>query len=216
MAVRVCVVAALLGVVAGCSAEPSIEALDLDTAAAGEAIVELTAGVEEYEEFEECAFDPRGSLLLEALDEVDTSDASRAATADASTAISFFEDDLGRSDSYLACNRLDQDDSTSAGIVVSVAPDDFDRYVELLIGDTTGERVVIERTEGSEHRGGRLERLCVDYSDDDPWCEVNWLNDEIHVTFYLQGSSTQSSDVADIELGLLRVLDRVIANLDAA
>lgn len=186
----------------------------LDTEQAGQAIIALTSNATtDYVELPSCPFDPSGILLSQSVGEVTSPDVARALPSEFGAGTSIFQNDLGISEPYVVCDRF-SDDSEAVGLVVAPPPEDFDRYVQVLVGEDT-ENVFVDRVGSEDHRGGTFERLCVnDAAEPDfSWCEVDWFDDNLHVTLYISGPATRPSDLDSMQAGLAAVLEPLIVAL---
>ncbi len=210
----ICALVALALISASCSFGDTGEA-ELATEDARSGIAALTQDTTEFVELGNCPFDPSGTLLLQSVADVDSPDVSVAVVAPSTSATDVIENDVGVINPFVACDRAG-DTGESFGLVVAEPPGDFDRYLDVLT-DAEGDpdRYTIERSESSEHRGGTFESLCVnDVSEPEfSWCEVNWIDENLHVTLYIGGPATRPSDLDSMQAGLAGVLDQVVANL---
>lgn len=186
----------------------------LDTEQAGQAIERLTSGATlDYSELSSCPFDPTGALLAESVALVTSPDLAMALQGGLSAGTSIFQNDVGITEPYLACDRFN-DDPEAVGLIAAPPPEDFDRYVQVLVGEDT-ENLSINRVGSEEHRGGTFEQLCVSdtVEAEFSWCEVDWFDDNLHVTLYISGPATRPSDLDSMQEGLAAVLEPLIVAL---
>lgn len=196
---------------------------DIDSSAASADVAELLESILERPgastdvELETCPFDTDGSLLAEAVSELDSPDVDRS-LADTSIATSSVNAIDG---GFVLCLRFDPNSSSAIGMDVSSAPEDFESYLQDYLdpfdeyADGSTDRLAVERS-ATDHRGGTLHQICVHYpqSTERNFCEVDWLSDDLLVAVYVTGPQTIGLDVAALEQGLADVLPDIVSNLE--
>ena len=164
-------------------------------------------------ELRQCPFD--NELILtaasSAAEEIATDDGRLVGEYEAVV----YELDQGQPSS-VDCFWKASDESASIGLSASEAPDDFDRFIEVLYRiDDADENFKLRSLGSSEHRGGTLERLCASTPDspEQNTCEVSWYDDEMLATVYLVDVDAASTDLDAMEDGLSSVLDELVGAL---
>lgn len=209
---------ALAVAVAGCSLVGEAE---IETTAAAATVDGIIAEAEEattvdgFVELDQCPFDPGGGLLAEALGGLsDNQDVIAAQAGELMGGVSEADPSIPV---VVACDRFQEESGT--GLVVTPAPADFDRYLEIFNQGINEEPPLIDRRGSTDHRGGTLHRVCVetpDPPDGVSYCEVDWLDENLLVTVYVAGPTSLDIDLELLEAGLVAVLDDVVANLGDA
>ncbi len=152
-----------------------------------------------------CPIDDWQDIVEDSFEQLSDEDLVRDAlrTNDTSAAFEFDGGD------YLDCSFFDADESLGAGLFFLEAPRDADDYAEEFAGDDA--RVDIDET--NEYRGGRFRHVCVEFSDDDitPYCQVEWLNDDVLIGLYIFGEDADRIDTELLETGFRPQLDAVMA-----
>lgn len=200
-------------VVSACSSGPG----PVETGPAADAHDEIIdrAGAEPggFIDLERCPHDPGGALLTGLIDGLESPDGTRALGEELEPVVSWFNPDLPQ---VLACDRFGE--VSGVGLVITEAPADFDAYIEAFVEGDDGNSLELQREGTSEHRGGTFHRICaIDPGGDGfDYCEVDWLDDRLLITVYIQGPQSTETDLDALEGALADALDDITTNLAGA
>ena len=169
-----------------------------------------------YEELDTCPLDPGGALLARAVGDLDEPDVIAAGPA---ALVSGVDRYAAGEPAIVACDRFPDGNDSAIGLYAIEAPADLEGWARTFA--TSGEgrsSVQVDYVTSRTLDRGTFHHVCVDLPDDDtftPYCEVDWVDDEILIGLYVAGPDALTADVDAMEAGLASVIPEIINNLES-
>ncbi|MEP1125420.1 MAG: hypothetical protein ABJH68_16160 [Ilumatobacter sp.] len=191
--------------VSACNSDPA----PFDTSAFADEIADTLDDELSDDEFSaevRCPIDDWEEIVEASMQELDDDVVRDALRTD--TNESAFATDAG---SYLDCSFFDDEIQLGAGVFLLEAPRDPEDYAEEFAGE--GARVDVEETDA--YRGGQFRHVCVEYDDGEPYCQVEWSDENVLIGVYVVGEDADRIDTDVLEDGFRPRLDLVMAQFEA-
>ncbi len=153
-----------------------------------------------------CPIDDWEEIVEASLEELDDDVVRDALRTDARA--SAFAVDGG---SYLDCSFFDDEIQLGTGLFFLEAPRDPEDYAEDFAGEDA--RVDVEETDA--YRGGQFRHVCAEYEDAEPYCQVEWSDEDVLIGIYVVGADADRIDTDVLEDGFRPRLDVVMAQFEA-